>query len=367
MRRITYLLVIAGLSRPSFADSPSVPRGPTPAALAPRLAFGSRSARAEGSSQSKVKLNGYAEWRSDGFLIVDGQSVSPAEDARFEGEGRAARFQGIPLGYEVKVEGVRLSDGSVLARKIEAKPNGSALYEGAIRALADEMEREYRRLGRVAEYDAYGRLASDFGKLLERGSEVERARAIAERLIPHYLESEDFRVYVVDNEEWNAMTAPNGAIYVFSGLLRDLDDDEVAIVLGHELAHATHEHSRRAYKKSMLVSLAAWGATTAADSIDRDGARIASKVGIYAGTLAWMNGYGRGAEDQADRVGLRYAYEAGYDVRKGPPLWRRFAEKHRGLPKALNFFLGSHSVAKDRAKNLEQEIRFNYSNDARDR
>jgi hypothetical protein len=335
MRRITHLLVIVGFS--SLASAEPNPRA------------------------REIELNGYAEWRSDGILVVDGQRVVPAEDLRFEGKGRARRFQGIPLGYEVKVEGVRLPDGTVLGRKIEAKPNGSAFYEGAIRASADEMEREFRRIGRAAECDAYGHELWDYGKLLESGPEVERVRNIARRLTPPYLEEEAFRVYVIENKEWNAMAAPNGAIYVFSGLLRDLDDDEVAIVLGHELAHATHEHSRRSYKKSMLVSLLGWGAEVAADSIDRDSARIATKVGIYAGTLALMNGYSRSAEDQADRVGLRYAYEAGYDVAKGPRLWEKFAEKHRGLPKALNFFLGGHSVSKDRAKNLEEEIRFNYS------
>jgi Zn-dependent protease with chaperone function len=331
MRRVTYLLVIAGLSSPSFANSP------------------------------KVELNGYAEWRSDGILVVEGQRVFPSDDLRFEGKGRAGRFSGIPLGYEVKVEGVRLSDGTVLARRIEAKPNGSAFFEGEIRAFADQMEQEYRRHGRVADRDDYGHVASDYGELLERGPEVSRARRIASRLVPPYLDGESFRVYVVSNDEWNAMAAPNGAIYVFSGLLRDMDDDEVAIVLGHELAHATHEHSRRAYKKSMLVSLLGLGASTAADSIDRDSARIATKVGIYAGSLALANGYSRSAEDQADRVGLRYAYEAGYDVSKGPALWRKFAKKHRGLPKAVNFFLGSHSGATDRAKNLEEQIRYNYS------
>ena len=341
MRRATYLLVVIGLCYLASLAAAEPAESPTHA--------------------REIDLSGYAEWRSDGTLVVDGQRVVPADDARFEGKGRARRFQGIPLGYEVKVEGVRLADGTVLGRKIEAKPNGSAFYEGSIRAGADAMEREFRRLGRVAEYDAYGHLAWDYGKLVEFGPDVERVRDLALRLTPAYLGDEAFRVYVVENEEWNAMAAPNGAIYVFSGLLRDMDDDEVAIVVGHELAHATHEHSRRSYKKSMLVSLLGWGATTAADSIDHDGARIATKVGISAGTLAWVNGYGRSAEDQADRVGLRYAYEAGYDVSKGPKLWHRFAEKHRGLPKALNFFLGGHSVAKDRAKNLEEEIRYNYS------
>jgi beta-barrel assembly-enhancing protease len=342
MRRITYLLVVLGLSSSASSASSASPAFP---------------------EDREIELSGYAEWRSGGVLLVDGQRVVPAEDARFKGKGRARSFGGIPLGYEVKVEGVRLADGTVLGRKIEAKPNGNAFYEGSIRSGADAMEAEFRNHGRVAEHDEWGREVWSYGELLESGPEVSRARRIAEQLIPAYLGEEAFRVYVVDNREWNAMAAPNGSIFVFSGLLRDMDDDEVAIILGHELAHATHEHSRRSFKKSMLVSLLGMGAEAAADTIDRDGARIATKIGIYAGTLAWMNGYGRAAEDQADRVGLRYAYQAGYDVRKGPSLWQKFEDKYRGMPKALNFFLGGHSVAKDRAKNLQEQIRYNYSGD----
>jgi hypothetical protein len=65
-------------------------------------------------------------------------------------------------------------------------------------------------------------------------------------------------------------------------------------------------------------------------------------------------------EDQADRVGLRYTYEAGYDVTKGPLLWKKFAEKYGEGSSALNFFFSDHSQAGERAANLETEIARNY-------
>ena len=68
---------------------------------------------------------------------------------------------------------------------------------------------------------------------------VDRVRRITGQLLPPYVEPERVRVYVVDNPEWNAMAMGNYSIYVFSGLLLDMDDDEVAIVLGHELVHAS--------------------------------------------------------------------------------------------------------------------------------
>ena len=65
-------------------------------------------------------------------------------------------------------------------------------------------------------------------------------------------------------------------------------------------------------------------------------------------------------EDQADRVGLRYAYEAGYDVTKGPRLWNRFAKKYGEGNKVANFFFSDHSQSAARATKLEKEIAFNY-------
>ena len=65
-------------------------------------------------------------------------------------------------------------------------------------------------------------------------------------------------------------------------------------------------------------------------------------------------------EDQADRVGLRYAYEAGYDITKGPRLWSRFAKKYGEGNKVANFFFGDHSLSSARATKLEKEIAYNY-------
>jgi Zn-dependent protease with chaperone function len=331
-------------------------RGRLIAVLAASVLLGPR----PGSAGGDEKLEGYAEWRRAEALIVDGQRVRMTPGGRFKGGGLARDFRSIPLGYEVKAEGRRLEDGTVLARKVEAKPNGSALFEGELRQAFDQTEAHYRSRGRVYDEDGRGRVLRDYGRLYQDGPEVDRVRGIAARLVPPYLDPGDFRVYVVDNPEWNAMAAPNGSLYVFTGLLRDMDDDEVAIVLGHELVHATHEHSRRQFKKDMLIQLGALGVTAAASGIDSTGKRVAVQLAALLGASAWTSGYGRRNEDQADRVGLRYAHEAGYDVRKGPELWGRFARKYGGPGRAVNFFFGDHSVAEARAANLRREIALNY-------
>ena len=313
-----------------------------------------------GMAADKVEVEGYAEWRDGEILIVDGQRVWLISGGQFKGAGEAQSFRDIPLGYEVKAEGTRAPNGMIVATKVEAKPNGDALFEGDLISAFNEIEAEYRRRGQVYEEDEDGRSES-MGDLLEDGPYVERVRGIASRLTPPYLRVDDFRFYVVDNDEWNAMAAPNRSIYVFTGLLDDMDDDEVAVVLGHELVHATHEHSRRHYRTNMILQLATLGIVVAAEAIDSDTKRTIVQVAAMLGTTAWSSGYGRRHEDQADRVGLRYAYEGGFDVNKGPSLWGRFAEKYGQTNRVLNFFFSDHSVAEARARNLRQELAINYS------
>ena len=308
----------------------------------------------------RESLDGYAEWWRDGLLIVDGQRVRFGAGAKFKGSKEVETFVQIPLGNEVKVKGRRDAQGVLVADEVETKQNGEALFEGDLRTAFDEMEQKYLSERRMYEEGEDGK-REDYGRLYTRGERVDRVRGILDRLIPGYLAERDFRIYVVENKEWNAMAAPNDSLYIFTGLLDDMDDDEVAIILGHELAHATHEHSRKGFKKTMLIQLAALGiAAIAEEAVEGKNKRQVIQVAALLGASAWASGYGRGHEDQADRVGMRYANEAGFDVRKGPRLWNRFAEKYGNDPRLLNFFFSEHSVAEDRARNLTRELALNY-------
>ena len=174
--------------------------------------------------------------------------------------------------------------------------------------------------------DDKGMTVEDFGELTTQGPEAERVRTIMTRLAPAHVAGMSPRSYVVKNDEWNAMAAPNYSVYVFAGLLHSLDDDEVAIVLGHELAHASHEHSRRQATRGQWTAIGAFAATlVVGETIDNDLGRTAAQMGTLLTASAMINGYSREHEDQADRVGLRYAWQAGFDVTKGPRLWSRFA------------------------------------------
>ena len=310
-------------------------------------------------AQEAVKLSSsYAEWRRPGELVVDGQRVRV--DQRTKWKGKFSRIDDIPLGFEVRVQGTRLPDGAVLAREMDVRPNGNALFEADVRQGTDELEGLWLRAGEAFEADARGN-KKPIGEIERDGARVARIERMVRRMAPPYLDQSRVRVYVIDNKEWNAMAMGNGALWVFDGIMKDMSDDELAIVVGHELAHYTHEHSRRQMRKGVWLQVGSLAALLSAEAIDNDGWRLAAQLGSALGFTAWMSGYGRDLEDQADRVGLRYAHEAGYDVSRAPLVWQRFLEKYGEGDRVTNFFFSDHSLASARRKNLEQELRHNYS------
>jgi Zn-dependent protease with chaperone function len=310
------------------------------------------------------KAEGYLEYRQDGALVVDGQRIKTSATTKFKGKDDAKDLASIPLGYEVKAKGPRQADGSLLAVEVEAKKNGSALFEGDVKSMTDQAESEYRKAGRFFNQLEGGKTQT-IGVMHESGPKVDRARRIVDDLLPPYVDPNQVRVYVIDNKEWNAFAMGNYSLYLFSGIMEDLDDDELAIVLGHEIAHATHEHTRRQFKKAMWIQLAALGVAAASEEIDDKNKRAVAQLLVVFGASAWKSGYGRDLEDQADRVGLRYAYEAGYDITKGPRLWQRFAKKYGEQNKVANFFFGDHSLSSARAVNLERQLALNYPDGAK--
>lgn len=304
-------------------------------------------------------VGGYLEWRRDGYIVVDGQSIRWDNRTRVTG-GHWRSAEVAPFGAEVKVTGRRSADGALNASVIEIKRNGSAMFELEARAAADAAENLFLREGAMLALD--GREVRRTGRIVDDGPEVERVKAVLSRLIPPYIQgTTTLRVHVVDTPQWNAMALPNGSIWVFSGLLNDLqNDDELASVLGHELAHFTHEHSRRARKQGFWQQLVIAGANAAIARINSPGTRdLVVQLGEL-GLGAWSNGYGRNLEDQADRVGLRYAYEAGYDVRQAIEPWRRLLQRQGEEDRIQNFFSYNHSRPSDRIRNIQRQIALNY-------
>ena len=141
----------------------------------------------------------------------------------------------------------------------------------------------------------------------------------------------DWEVVVFDDEQVNASANPDGKIAVLNGLLKVADTpDALAAVLGHEIAHATQNHvmdrARKGARTDMLVLLG--GAVTGMRDVARD-----------VGTIGLVLPYAREQESDADRVGLSYMAEAGFDPRAALYLWKNMAAVNKNRPPE---FLSSH-------------------------
>jgi predicted Zn-dependent protease len=116
----------------------------------------------------------------------------------------------------------------------------------------------------------------------------------------------NFKFFVLDDDEVNAFTPGGGYVYIHRGLMNYLGSEaELAAVLGHEIGHDVARHPARAETRGVLMSVGAAAAAIASGS-----EAIAQMANI--GASAWMQGYGRDNEMEADRLGLEYATRAGY-------------------------------------------------------
>ena len=198
--------------------------------------------------------------------------------------------------------------------------------------------------------DATAKGALNTNKALTR-----RVRAIAGRIEP---QTRTFRadapnwpwqVNVITDDQLNAFCLPGGRIMFYSGLIQQLDltDDEIAIVMGHEVAHALREHSREQVSQA-LAAQAGIGAGTTVLGLDPAAANIAAAG--YQALIATR--FSRRDEDEADRIGLELMARAGYDPRAGVTLWQKMIKAGKGnsppsfsaltLPNPIAFGPSSH-------------------------
>lgn len=158
-----------------------------------------------------------------------------------------------------------------------------------------------------------------------------------------------WEVNVEKNDQLNAYCMPGGKIMVFSGLADKLNatDDELAAVIGHEIAHALREHGRermsQAYVEQFgLQALAAFVGGTAG-SMAAQGAGMGSK-------LLFSLPNGREQEREADRMGLELAARAGYNPEAAVSLWKKMMAANKEAPPE---FLSTHPSSENRIKDLE--------------
>ncbi len=184
--------------------------------------------------------------------------------------------------------------------------------------------------------------------------QVKRLRAIAARLIPFAARFNpragkwQWEVNLIGSKQINAFCMPGGKIVFFSGLLDTLKltDDEVAMVMGHEIAHALREHARERIAKSQMTQI---GASLLGELFGGGLYTGAFQVG---GNLLSMK-FSRDDESEADVAGLDLAARAGYDPRAAVSLWQKMTAANSRAPLE---FLSTHPAGDNRIKEIEKHL-----------
>jgi predicted Zn-dependent protease len=158
-----------------------------------------------------------------------------------------------------------------------------------------------------------------------------------------------WEVNVISSSELNAFCMPGGKIMFYSGLVNTLHltDDEIAIVMGHEISHALREHSREQVSQAIAAKTAI---NVGAALLGLDGQAADTAAIGYQNFIATK--FSRTDESEADRMGLELAARAGYDPRAGVTLWRKMIQASRGGGRPPEF-LSTHPAEENRVREIE--------------
>ena len=169
-------------------------------------------------------------------------------------------------------------------------------------------------------------------RLVEHADEVEADLASEHgQASPNLAATFDWSVAVLDSPQANAFCLPGGKMAVYTGLLPvTQNDDAMAIVMGHEIAHALLRHGSQRIAQQKLVQMGQLAAGVAIGNLDPQQQQMVMAALGAGAQYGLVLPYGRNHESQADEVGLMLAAAACYDPREAIPLWQRMAELEGG-------------------------------------
>jgi predicted Zn-dependent protease len=154
----------------------------------------------------------------------------------------------------------------------------------------------------------------------------------------------DWQFTVIENDEPNAFALPGGKVGVNTGLFQVAkNDDQLAAVMGHEVAHAIARHGAERMSQQVLMQAGLAGLGIATD-------QTTAGLAAQAATLVVTLPYSRTQEAEADHIGLIYMAEAGYDPRQAIELWQNFESFGGERPPE---FLSTHPAPGSRIQNLK--------------
>jgi len=154
-----------------------------------------------------------------------------------------------------------------------------------------------------------------------------------------------------DDDQVNAFAMPGGKVAVYTGLFQVAkDENDLAIVMGHEVAHVSAHHGNERMSQQLLTAGGALALGLGTKDMDTQNRQLLMAAYGAGTTIGFLLPYSRYHESEADEIGLLYAAKAGYDPRAAIPFWERMAELSAG--KAPPEFLSTHPSGQTRVERL---------------
>jgi predicted Zn-dependent protease len=227
---------------------------------------------------------------------------------------------------------------------------------GKMSALRKIVPSEYVEAQALEQYNGLKQQAQQQGALApDNDPQLKRLRGVAQRLVPHAARWNpeaaqwQWEVNLIGSKQLNAFCMPGGKIAFFTGLIDGLKltDDEIAMVMGHEMAHALREHGRNRVDKGTALKL---GASVASSLL---GLKDVGQTVMNQGAQLMFLKFSRDDEMEADVAGLDLAARAGYDPRAGVALWKKMAIVSKGAPPQ---WLSTHPAGTNRIAQIRSRL-----------
>lgn len=318
-------------------------------------------------ANKSVEVKGFLDKVSSEEAFVSGKPVVLLPNINIKGKDEwktkiFSNFQEIPLGSIVELNGTRREDGRNYISSAEIKPN--LLTPNDLKLI--EITKTGLTIPPTGQTGAGIRIGQNIYKLSQNLELNQYVTKVGYKIVPRYIKNLAdgdpnkilFRFYVLEDDSINAMALADGSVFVHTGLLKLIENEaQLAFILAHEIGHVTNEHSRKSFESAQNRAMWMGIAGTAASVV----------VGQQTGGLIAQVGFGlltnkhsRDMENDADRIGMFYAFDAGYDVRESEKVWRRMMGEKYIVSKVGTFLYSDHPSLLTRLKNTKREFITNY-------
>lgn len=182
-------------------------------------------------------------------------------------------------------------------------------------------------------------------KLVEDPIITEYVNRVGQNIVLHSDAKIPFTIKVIQGDEVNAFALPGGYFYVYTGLIAAADNEaELAGVMAHEIAHVAARHAMENSGKGTLLNYGILAGIIFGGGI---ASTILQNVGGIGSSLAFFK-FSRGAEVEADKLGVQYLYAAGYDPTAMSTMFEKLASKNKKKPSSLAKLFSTHPQSADR-------------------